>query len=417
MSASSSILFISSEEALWGGSDELWHSAALILAKEGHSVTAVKSRWSTSHDRYRKLVTADVNVWALYDNPKIRKHQRRKQRWQTITQYLSKVGFLHDVLSRYQAFKERIYTYWNLEDYYAFGGLYNHLKSHRYDLIVLNQAENYDGHPYMNLLGKFSYPYVILSQKASELLWPSSEILEDLQHGFSKAKASYFVSEHNKELTEQQIGIVLNHSMIVQNPSKPMPLEEDATSSFPSLNHGLNLACIGRYWFLDKGQDLLVNVFRQQKWRERAVYLSFYGSGPHEMALNSLITMYDLKNVSIKGYEADIQKIWSTHHALLLGSRAEGLPLVLLEAMQCGRAYIGPATAGIGEVIQEGQTGFLAESASVEAIDKALERAYKVQVELEKMGQQGAKVVKDRLKKHPGQFFAEQIKSHLNCHT
>ena len=416
MSAPSSILFISTEEALWGGSDELWYGTVLLMAKQGYSITAVKSRWSTSHDRYRKLVTAGVNVWALYDNPKIRRHQRRKQRWQTMTQYLSKVGFLHDVLSRYQAFKERIYTYWNLEDYYAFGGLYNHLKSNRYDLIVLNQAENYDGHPYMNLLGKFDNPYVVLSHKASEFLWPSSEILEDLQQGFSRAKASYFVSKHNKELTEQQIGSKLSHATIVRNPSKPLE-ERHNTSTFPSLDQGLNLACIGRFWFLDKGQDLLINVFRQQKWRERAVYLSFYGSGPHEMALNSLIAMYDLKNVSIKGYETDIQKIWSTHHALLLGSRAEGLPLVLLEAMQCGRAYIGPATAGIKEVIQDGKTGFLAESASVEAIDKALERAYNHRTELAGMGEQGANVAEERLKEDPTQVFATLIKSHLKNHT
>ena len=51
--------------------------------------------------------------------------------------------------------------------------------------------------------------------------------------------------------------------------------------------------------------------------------------------------------------------------------RAEGLPLVLLEAMQYGRPYIGPATAGIKEVIQDGKTGFL-QKVSVEVIDKVL---------------------------------------------
>ncbi|HAB90149.1 MAG TPA: hypothetical protein DCF84_06395, partial [Bacteroidetes bacterium] len=93
MSTPSSILFISTEEALWGGSDELWYGTALVMSKQGYSITAVKSRWSTSHDRYRKLVTAGVNVWSLYDNPKIRRHQRRKQRWQKLTQYSSKIGF------------------------------------------------------------------------------------------------------------------------------------------------------------------------------------------------------------------------------------------------------------------------------------------------------------------------------------
>ena len=69
MSTSPSILFISTEEALWGGSDELWHSAALVLVKQGYSVAAFKSRWSTSHDRYKALVNAGISVWSLYDNP------------------------------------------------------------------------------------------------------------------------------------------------------------------------------------------------------------------------------------------------------------------------------------------------------------------------------------------------------------
>ena len=106
MSTPSSILFISTEEALWGGSDELWYGTALVMAKQGYSITAVKSKWSISDDRYRNMVTAGVDVLALYDNSKIRRHQRRKQRWQTLTQHLSQIGFLHDVLSRYQAFKK-----------------------------------------------------------------------------------------------------------------------------------------------------------------------------------------------------------------------------------------------------------------------------------------------------------------------
>jgi glycosyltransferase involved in cell wall biosynthesis len=50
---------------------------------------------------------------------------------------------------------------------------------------------------------------------------------------------------------------------------------------------------------------------------------------------------------------------------VVLTSRSEGIPLVLMEAMAHGRLVLAPAITGIPELIQHGKNGFLYESESI----------------------------------------------------
>ena len=51
---------------------------------------------------------------------------------------------------------------------------------------------------------------------------------------------------------------------------------------------------------------------------------------------------------------------------VVLTSRSEGIPLVLMEAMARGKIVVAPAITGIPELVVAGQTGFLYEPGSVE---------------------------------------------------
>jgi glycosyltransferase involved in cell wall biosynthesis len=44
---------------------------------------------------------------------------------------------------------------------------------------------------------------------------------------------------------------------------------------------------------------------------------------------------------------------------VVLTSRSEGIPLVLMEAMAHGKTVLAPAITGIPELVQDGKTGFL----------------------------------------------------------
>jgi glycosyltransferase involved in cell wall biosynthesis len=55
-----------------------------------------------------------------------------------------------------------------------------------------------------------------------------------------------------------------------------------------------------------------------------------------------------------------------------LASRAEGLPLVLAEAMACGKAVVATNVDGVPEIVQDGCTGILVEPDDPHALAEAL---------------------------------------------
>ena len=142
---------------------------------------------------------------------------------------------------------------------------------------------------------------------------------------------------------------------MIRNPYK---VSYDASPSWPDGDE-LKLACVARLEMGPKGQDLLLEVLSAEKWRRRPVRVTIWGKGPNEGVLRRMADSYELKNVAFGGFVADIEQVWAGHHALILPSRMEGLPLAVVEAMLCGRACIVTNVAGNAELIEDNVTGFV----------------------------------------------------------
>ena len=95
-----------------------------------------------------------------------------------------------------------------------------------------------------------------------------------------------------------------------------------------------------------------------------------------EEHVKQLAQMLQLSSVHFCGHVTDVTEIWRTHHALVLASRGEGLPLAAMEAMLCGRPCILTDAGGNSEILVDGESGFLASGATVRALDEAMERAW-----------------------------------------
>jgi glycosyltransferase involved in cell wall biosynthesis len=100
-------------------------------------------------------------------------------------------------------------------------------------------------------------------------------------------------------------------------------------------------------------------------WRAvRAVYpgarLLFAGSGPEEGTLRRLAAAYGVSaSVIFAGFRADVVDLMRASQLVLLPSRTEALPTVLMEAAACGRAVVASNVEGIPEVVVDGVTGKL----------------------------------------------------------
>ena len=94
---------------------------------------------------------------------------------------------------------------------------------------------------------------------------------------------------------------------------------------------------------------------------------------------------------------------------LVLPSRAEGLPLALVEAMMCGRPAIVTDVGGNGEVVRDGITGVIATSATVSALDSALGRFWAMRPQWKRMGIAAAEHIRTLVPADPGPVLADHL--------
>jgi len=76
--------------------------------------------------------------------------------------------------------------------------------------------------------------------------------------------------------------------------------------------------------------------------------------------LKSLIeSLHLLTRFTFTGYRSDTSRIVAASDVIVLCTHAEGLPLVVLEAMAQAKAVVATAVDGIPEIIKDGETGLL----------------------------------------------------------
>ncbi|MCZ0963323.1 glycosyltransferase [Paracoccus benzoatiresistens] len=129
--------------------------------------------------------------------------------------------------------------------------------------------------------------------------------------------------------------------------------------SFP-VARPLRLVAIGRF-SEQKGFLALLPALAAAR-RHADIRLTLVGEGELRPAIEVLITTHGLQDaVTLTGWldEADVRSQLAASHALVLPSFAEGLPMVIMEAMAQGRPVLGTAIAGVPELVRPGETGWL----------------------------------------------------------
>lgn len=277
------------------------------------------------------------------------------------------------------------------------------------DLLVINQGFNFNGVDLMNFAVRSKITYVTISQAVNEGMWPNLNLRKKMFSGFNNSQKNYFVSQDNLEVTEAQLGFKLQNSEVIRNPFN-VPFDVDL--AYPQ-QEKYHLACVGRYDFYAKGQDVLLRVLAQEKWKQRDLIVNFYGEGVDVENLKDLINFYEIKNAIVHPKSNTIE-IWKNNHTLVLSSRFEGLPLVLVEAMLCKRFAIITNVSGNKELIQDNQTGFIAAAPRPEYLDEAMERAWKVRENWQQIGEAARCQLIKLIPENPALVFANKLKAILN---
>jgi colanic acid/amylovoran biosynthesis glycosyltransferase len=143
-----------------------------------------------------------------------------------------------------------------------------------------------------------------------------------------------------------------------------------------------------------KGLPLLVEAARRLAADGLSFELVLIGDGPLRATIEGLVARHGLQEqirlTGPLGTEAVRAEILRSR-ALVLPSFAEGLPMVLMEALALGRPVIATYVAGIPELVVPGECGWLIPAGSVEALTEAMRDALLAPTEeLERLGRAGA---------------------------
>ena len=134
----------------------------------------------------------------------------------------------------------------------------------------------------------------------------------------------------------------------------------------PASSH-FTLLAVGRLHAV-KDHAFLVRACAQLHARGLCFECVIAGEGPERRNLESVIRKYGLEEtVTLLGYvpREQMDSLYRRADLVVLTSRSEGIPLVLMEAMARGRLVLAPAITGIPELIVPRKTGFLYEPGTV----------------------------------------------------
>ena len=169
------------------------------------------------------------------------------------------------------------------------------------------------------------------------------------------------------------------------------------------------LVCVGRLCAA-KGQLLLIEAVHQLVSEGIFLQLVLVGDGELRPAIETRIAQLNMQDhVEITGWAdtSTVRQHLLASRAMVLPSFAEGLPVVIMEALALGRPVITTYISGIPELVESGVSGWLVPAGSIDALTAALRSALQAPVDqLEAMGRAGASRV---LQRHHGATEAAKL--------
>lgn len=314
-----------------GGSEQLWIETAIACRKRGHDVMVVIKNWDPAPYFIQEFLNGGIKI--LFKG--------------------------HDDFNEMLLFKP--------------------------DLLIVSTGDQDEGIEWYDKCRKHKVSYVIINQLTKEPeYWPiRRDINEQVKNGYLDAVMVFFTCNNNHKVMEKRLNCQIPNASTHYN---PFHVDRNSFVPFPPMDDGLKIAIPANLLRVHKGQHLAIELFNQNKWRERPIQLNLYGEGSDEKILKAMAKKYELKKVLFHKHTHDLLTIWRNNHAIFMPSFMEGLPLILVGAMICARVPILTDIGAHRELIDDNINGFIATKPTVEALDEALERAYQKSVMWEEIG-------------------------------
>jgi colanic acid/amylovoran biosynthesis glycosyltransferase len=178
----------------------------------------------------------------------------------------------------------------------------------------------------------------------------------------------------------------------------------------------LTMLAVGRLHPV-KDHDFMIRACRMLKNRGLPFVCLIAGDGPERVSIEGLIRELDLQDeVRLLGHlsrhQLDIR--YGAANLVVLTSRSEGIPLVLMEAMVRGIPVLAPRITGIPELVLDGKNGFLYCPGSLEDFVARVELVHRSESALGPLGRAARQHVLQHFNREKNlAAFCDLILSHI----
>ena len=182
-----------------------------------------------------------------------------------------------------------------------------------------------------------------------------------------------------REAGVEPAGVFTTYTELTAFSEPPVePLPERPTALF--------IGVLERY----KNVHAIAEAWRLAASRVPEATLRIVGDGRHRDVAEALVRDFPTRVTWDRRLETrDVVNAFDGAWVLLLASRSEGTPRVVLEALCRGRAVVGARAGGIPDVVTDGETGFLVDPDRPDEIADALVRILSDRGLAERLGEGG----------------------------
>jgi colanic acid/amylovoran biosynthesis glycosyltransferase len=210
-----------------------------------------------------------------------------------------------------------------------------------------------------------------LSGVSFSLTLHGSDLLLDktfLDTKLSNCQFCITISEYNRRYILQHFPAIEPGRVVVSRLGVDAPKHEDLPRKAPGAHPTFILLAVGRLHAV-KDHAALVRACARLRDHGLDCECLIAGEGPERQRLELFIRENRLQDrIRLLGHMSreQVDSLYQRADAVVLTSRSEGIPLVLMEAMVRGRIVLAPAITGIPEIVIPGKTGFLYVPAALE---------------------------------------------------
>jgi glycosyltransferase involved in cell wall biosynthesis len=177
-------------------------------------------------------------------------------------------------------------------------------------------------------------------------------------------KTCFTVSDFNRSFILEHYPQISPDRVVLSRMGVAVPRLEIAS---PHHAAPLRMLSVGRLHSV-KDHAFLIRACRVLKDRGCEFACQIVGDGPERDVLARMVEKFGLASeITLAGHlpHEELDHYYATADLVVLTSRSEGIPLVLMEAMARKKLVLAPAITGVPELVIHGETGFLYSPGSI----------------------------------------------------